>query len=454
MPARTYGIAQNSLKNSIRKWWVLSTLLIVYKVILDVVLLRVYYTVYSYMTHANYEPVPAKIVISYGMLFIFLLFISQYFRKENIYSVILTIIYTICIIPMLSVYAFVSYVTIDEIIYPTIFWLIFLALELRYEKQGGTKNHVFRIPSIKQASIGVLGLCSLFALICWAWAGFPLLFSMSDSLAQRLELRANSMPRLLSYVFVILGGTVFPYLFARFLNEKKIINCLISVFWGFALYSINGMKTWLFLYLIAVAIYLGCEFLNNNYYRLSCALVLVFILLSLVSVLAYVRFGQVVFLSQVGRILCIPNGIGFRSITFFKENELLFLRESILRHLFDSPYPGGSDFYIDYGVNSTINSARSNNGLWGDAFRNFGLIGMFVYPVVITYILDIVRKNFDNYEPRFAVFVIFALIWNSVNVSFFTWLLTGGVIVILVINRFFYSEDHNRLIKNKVYEVR
>ena len=116
------------------------------------------------------------------------------------------------------------------------------------------------------------------------------------------------------------------------------------------------------------------------------SIVFSFILFIMIISCTYTKFGIIDFLSQIGRVTCIPNGIGFRSINFFRDNEFLYLRESILRHFFETPYVGGSDFYIDNGINRTINSARSNNGLWGDAFRNFGIIGIILYPILISYL--------------------------------------------------------------------
>ena len=40
-------------------------------------------------------------------------------------------------------------------------------------------------------------------------------------------------------------------------------------------------------------------------------------------------------------------------------------------------------------------------------------------------------------DLKFKTFVMFLVIWNSINVSFFTWILTGGVIIIFILNNFF-----------------
>ncbi len=428
------------MKNKYKTWMGFSFLLIVYKSLLDFMFLPMYYTVFSYMTGATYIFSLEKFSIS-GVLFVVLIVSSlNIFKHPDIFTVIAVILHCVCIVPMLSVYAFVSYVTVDEIIYPAIFWIILLTFfSLKKNYHGASMR--LEIPFLKSASAVILVMSCFGTVICWAWAGFPILLSLADSRSQRIALRANSMPTLLSYVFVALGGVIFPYLFARFLNSKKILYAIIAFVCGFLLFSINGMKTWLFLYLFVIALYVICRIKHDDAKGVGYLIIIALCIVQIFCVEMYLKAEKVDFLSQFGRVFCIPNGIGFRSITFFKDNELLYLRESILRHLFETPYQGGSDFYIEYGAKSTVTSSRSNNGLWGDAFRNFGLVGMFVYPLLIGKSIDIVKHQTDGLSFKFQIFILFLIIWNSVNVSFFTWLLTGGVILVYLLNCFFAKED-------------
>lgn len=430
------------MRQKLQIWSIYFILMLIYKSLFDFVFLPVYYTVFSYMTGATYMFSSGKYLLSCASFVLLMSFLIDLFDKMDIYTTIITIIYTICIVPMLSVYAFVNIVSTDEIIYPLIFWCILLGYFKRKKRMSdGREVNAIKIPSLKPASKGILLICSIGTLVCWAWAGFPVLLSLSDSTAQRIALRANSMPTLLGYVFMLLGGVILPYLFARFLNEKKVLYIIVSFICGFLLYSINGMKTWIFLYLFAIILVVLCDLSKNNIKTICYAIIIGLCFLLIICVAFYIKAGKVDFLSQFGRIFCIPNGIGFRSITFFKKNEVLLLRESILRNIFETPYPGGSDFFIDYGANRTLTSARSNNGLWGDAFRNFGLIGIIVYPVIIGKVLDVIRISLNGLNLKFQIFVMFLMIWNSVNISFFTWLLTGGVIIVYLLNNFFAKED-------------
>lgn len=423
------------MKSIITRWWGFSTLLVIYKCLLDFVFLPVYYRVFSYMTGAQYQFSENKYLISWFILISLLFVLLSFFSDEKVYTVVVAIILGVCIIPMLSVYAFVDYVDVTEIIYPMIYWSIVILLFLRYTKNENIYRQRIRLPRIKNCESIIFFVVVILGLGCWVWAGAPLLTSLSDSITQRIALRENSMPTILGYIFTLSGGAFIPYYFARYLDKRKIGMSIFAFIIGFLLYSVNGLKTWLFLYLFAIALYVLCEVFKDNPIAISCAIIGGLSVVLLICVGIFVIWGKIDFISQFGRVVCIPNGIGFKSINFFKQNELLYLRESLLKNFFQTPYVGGSDFYIDYGSASTITSSRSNNGLWGDAYRNFGLLGMFLYSIGFAKIIDIVRNSLSGTSYRFTIFILFLSIWNAVNVSLFTWLLTGGVIVLIFLNK-------------------
>lgn len=85
-------------------------LLIIYKFLLDFVFLKVYYSVYAYLINGTYEWNPIKYLISVVFFGVFLLLTYANPTENSIQRVVVTLFMVICIVPMLSVYAFLSYV--------------------------------------------------------------------------------------------------------------------------------------------------------------------------------------------------------------------------------------------------------------------------------------------------------------------------------------------------------
>lgn len=408
--------------------------LCIYKLIIDFVFIPKYYEVFGYLTSElkfNYD----KWITSNGILILFLILLINNKRIERpLYAYALRFIYLLCIIPAISVYAFRTSASYWDFIFPTLYYFIIVIVLKQYSFITNSRSQKqLELPKIKSIDKILLFLCGAIALFIWAYSGFPVILDLSETRAQRMALRAAQLPTILSYAFMLLGGTMFPFFAARFLDKHQWGYALLSTAFGIILFFVNGMKTWLFLYLLIVAIFALYRASRGSMLNFAILFELMFILIPIVAVWSHNHLGSVSILSQFSRIILVPPSIGFKSMSFFQENELLFLRESILRRIFPSPYIGGSDFYMNYGNNISLTSSRANNGLWGDAFRNFGYFSLLFYPLLFSKTINIIAENCRYESKRLSVFVIFLMIWGAINASYFTWLLTGGVAVIILL---------------------
>ncbi len=431
-----------------KKWITEFVILFAYKCIFEAVLLKKYMDIFTYLfVGVSYNPVREKWIfglIAFAVLALTL--IDSKFCRNRIYNVLLRFVFCICIIPMLSVYSCFEGIDKENIVYPFVFFVIFNLLLKHYSKKGeGEEKISLQVPYITGADYLLIAVCGMLALLIWVLAGHPVALNFDVAYERRMSLRMASLPTILNYLFMFIGGTAFPYLFARSISKKKLFRAFISLFFGIILFFVNGMKTWLLLYPLYIGIALLCKFSREDDRRLEILIDLLFLFLVLICVGLYSLTGRYDLMSQFARVTAIPSNIGFRSVKFFKENELLYLRESILRGIWKTPYKGGSDFYINYGADSTITSSRANNGLWGDAFRNFGAVGMLVYPVLIGGIFRIIEVNCREQKDELRVFVLFLALWSSINTSYFTWLLTGGVIVIVAMAKIDKAEKRLHL---------
>lgn len=440
------------MNKQLKNWLCEILVLSIYKCFFEFVYLDRYMRIFSYAySNYYYEFDSYKWLVSIILfaLFAFILLFT-YETDSLIYTVFIRFIYTICIIPMLSVYAFFNGIDDINIIYPVIFMMAFVVLLKKYASiKNEMRTELFKMPKILHIDITVLVLCAMIAIVIWISSGSPVFFNLSYALEQRLQLRANAMPTIVAYLFAFLGSTIFPYLFAKYLVEKKYIYSVICFACGILLFFVNGMKTWLFLYLFYFGIALIIKIGKEKTFRTYIMFELMILLLIMFSVFVYERYSIIDLIAQIARVTVVPNDIGYTFVEFFKqsENPYLFLRESIMRSFFETPYPGGSDFFVTNGVNASVSSARANNGLWGDAYRNFGIFGIMIYPFIIAKIYRIVELNGRHMNPTLRLFVLFMLLWSSINNSFFTWLLTGGVFVVIL----FEKIDRANLEKN-IYE--
>ncbi|MBR4235540.1 MAG: hypothetical protein IKR85_05690 [Clostridia bacterium] len=438
---------KNSFKKKLRQWLFEAILLTVFKTVLEFVFIPKYYAVFSYMS-AELVFNSEKWIISTVVFGIFLLFLfNNKPVKQLMYLHIIRYLYLFCIIPTLTVYAFRATVGILDFVFPFLYFLIIVLLLKHYSYTAlSDSNKLLKMPHLLHIDIVLPLLCGAIAVAIWALAGFPVVLNLSDTTEQRMALRAAKLPSIINYVFMFLGGTVFPYFAARYLDKKRYLLALLSLIFGLLLFFVNGMKTWLLLYVFIVVIYILHRFTAGSYLKFFYTFESFVILLMVLCVVLYNAFGEVAYLSQFSRIILVPSSIGYKSIGFFRENELLLLRESILRVFFQSPYPGGSDFYINYGRRITLTSSRANNGLWGDAYRNFGFLSLLFYPYAFSRIINIVISNSRDESERFVIFIMLFLVWQAINASFFTWLLTGGVIITILLLKIYRANKEVRSI--------
>ena len=423
------------MNSGVRRWVIESILALLYYNLLVFFFLPVYLRVYAYMLDNTYRLNIYRYLMATLVVFLSTLLMYQKNDSneyEHAYAFALRLFYVLSFIPMLALFCCGNRFAAKILFAPLIFDVELLFCLRNYSINTHKKSISIKLPVIAHADLYVLAFCGIISVLAWAMAGFPIVASFSDSYEQRIALRQNSLPTIISYLYTMTGGALLPFLFARNLVCKRYIRMTLSLIFGLFLFFVNGMKTWLLLYILAVVI----TFLTSKTekpFSLYLLIELGIIIITIVSAVLASRFGMINMLNQTGRIIIIPNNIGFKYVDFFSTHELLFLRESILRSFFSSPYPGGSDFYINYGVNATITSGRANNGLFGDAFRNFGIIGAVIYPFLTGKVINIIERNCKEEPITLRYFTMLLLVWGAINTSFFTWLLTGGIIILFIL---------------------
>lgn len=298
-----------------------------------------------------------------------------------------------------------------------LFWFIFLP-DLKLQKIRKKESKVLFYLLIMFFAITVIYLSGRFV-------NFRLHLDIMNVYGIRAEEREMAIPILFRYLIPLISKVI-PVVILYYLIERKYYHVFCFVFLQFLLFSIGGHKSFIFSVFVVLIVYffykrdrlpfLGYGFLGLNVFALIEA-----VLMGGRSILA--AFVQ-------NRVQLTPNQISYFIFDFMQSNELLYLRESILRYFgFESPYEQSIYFILgDKYFNDSF--VRANTGACGDAFAQFGYISVFLYTLLIPLAFKVLYAVSSNLDRRILFVVVFLYVSTFINGSFFTVLLTNGFIFI------------------------
>lgn len=255
--------------------------------------------------------------------------------------------------------------------------------------------------------------------------------SLSDLYIARETFRSQHLSTIDSYLMSWNATVILPWLFLIAIDNKKYIRACIVLLFALLMFSMNGMKTWLLLYVIIISlIFLLKRF---NYDDSINIILLGLSFITFVSVILYIKTDDYNLIALIDRVIFLPGETNYYYLNFFDEHEHLYLRESIFKFFDKSPYNPISSIQI-----AKINMANAyyqnaTNGLVGDIYGNFGFFGILTYPFMILICLTFLDKSANEYNLTIRAVVMFILMWMLVNTSFFTWIMTGGFLLYIIV---------------------
>ncbi|QLY79104.1 O-antigen polymerase [Clostridium intestinale] len=412
-------------------------LIILYKLSLEVLYAGNLCKIYNYLgVILDYNAY--KMSISW-IIFFLLIIVILGFEKDKFWFTVMQILFIFVIIPSLSLYGLKNIPTI-HFMYNIVFWLIFVIYgkffsNIRFTKK--TKDTIGKSNVNINLIFGLFAISMITVLIAsYLYGDFRVMIDFNDIYKYRLELREINMPVYFRYMLPFIGTIFLPICMMEFLERKKYVFLGLTLLIGLMLFSINGMKTWLLVYALVFVIY-KITSKKYNSYSITNWILMGFIILSIVGYIISMYFNNNIISGSIHRMTILVQEISYYFIDFFYDKDPLLLRGSILRHILSYPYSMSVEFQIG-GLYMGNFASRANNGLLGDAYANFKILGILIYPFMYSLIFKILQSILRNYNYKTNYFITFILIWNSMNSSFFTWLLTGGVIVVCLIYHFNY----------------
>ena len=431
------------MKFTLAKKLLFFTSLLALKVVLTIVYHEFFITRYGYYGFSAHPVSLPKSLINW---FIFLLCsasLTFLTRTENISLYILTILYCVSYIPC-YVYFEQSDAPVMFLVQLHIYWFLLLFLvnilpdiSLRFSRSN-EPNAVNQKRQILGSSVIIL--LAIYAVV--TKVSFNGLYIQTD-LESVYDLRIQAA----NYNFGSFSGYLISWACLAFtirgviaFSNSRYVIMIIFLLLQVIIFSIAGHKFYLFA--LPVAIILSGIYREGLVFFIPVLFIGALIVAKLLN--DYYNFFFFIYMIPF-RQMFLPALITGNFLDFFANHAPDFLTQSILgRFGFESDYDLPLPYLIDFHYGD--GTASANTGLVADAVSNFGFFGVFIYPILFSVVLKMLDSSSKHIYlgHSFGIIVFFSV--SFINTAFFTALLTGGVLFILIFLKTQSSATRNKFV--------
>jgi len=355
-------------------------------------------------------------------------------------KVILFLLYYYTYVPMIVVMSYkISVINIHYLYYCVS--LLFSFLLIIYLALKNSLS-IFRLKKIKLSlRFEFIGLITLFGFLFLVYKYKSVMNFVSpfgeEVYTQRFIARdSNVRSPILDYLIMILSGALLPMLLSYGIFKRKNFYLLFSVLSYILLYSVASNKGYLFyipMMYIMFALLRANDFIHS-FLRLNSLMGLFIFLSSLFfqESLVYNVFMSVFSL----RFIMISGVNAVNYIDFFSHHEHTYFSHINLVNKFTNGYPYGDnaigqvigDYY--YG---TTDANYNANFLLTDGVAGGGPIFVLITGIIAGVTLRLINSVTRKHDVRFAALPFSIIAVLLMNISLFTTLLSGGLLLVLVI---------------------
>lgn len=427
-----------TLKNASSRRELNLIIVILYKVIVDFFFFYCLSERYSYCG-SGADPNLFKLIISWVMALV-LWYLFEQIRGGDL-KLIIGLLYLLSVVPTVTIYWLKNENNVAFFLI-MIYWIVFGVAGViitRTRQYDAIKNFDVEFVWEKIKDNKIIDLLFVYLIVTtlyfsYKYGGGRLFIRFEDVYKYRLDV-GNYMSTIEGYIFSWNTIVFLPIVFSFHLLCNKKIYIIIDCLLFLLNYSIYGNKIIFFTMLAELGVFIlkKCRILEkmNN-----------FIMFGLSGIMACVFWGRKVLpkiyslvYSIIYRLLFIPAEAHFYYYDFFEENPYLYLRQSVLRHFFDDPYDNAVSIIIGsskkYNLVGSYNNL--NNGLFSDAYSNFGVLGIIVYPIILVCTFCVLEKVLCCLDEsvRYALYIVITM--NFVSAGYFQQLLSGGIVLLGIV---------------------
>ena len=259
------------------------------------------------------------------------------------------------------------------------------------------------------------------------YLGFSFNLDLTKVYDIRTQYKKIEIP-LAGYYFNWMGQVINVTFFALFIRKKKWIFAALIAVLQLLLFSSTGNKTFLFALPFALAL-MWVSSRKNPLFLVAVGMIALMIL----AMLSYLVVDDVWISSLfTRRMLLVPANLAFYYFDFFSSNGPIFLSHSIFRFFLNYPYPLKPPHLIAM-VYYDKPDIAANNGIVGDAFMNFGFLGLFFWSILLVIILKLVDSCSKGKDIKIGIAVVALPVIALTNSALLTCLLTHGIFLALLL---------------------
>ena len=420
--------------------------LFLYKAILDIIYVSYISKKWLFMGFIN-----SHNIYNYSLSWIILIVMSPLILNNLIYknasSLFISLFNFMAFIPNITLIGLYDYYDYTYIILFFIYWFLLNILNLvipsfKIIKVRDQHNLVYKVIVFLTVTIIIF--------ISYKYTGFRIDLNIFNAYSYRDEAIGYNLSSILDYLFSI-SRNILPVLIIDKLVKNKKIQALLLFFVGFLAYSVTGSKSVLFSYFI---VYIGYWFYKSERIRYISILLVIMMLISIIEIL-FTGKSYIIDVF-VRRVFFIPGLLTFYYYDFFKVNPVDYFRQGIVGRLgvkspyiFQIPQIIGDNYFL---------GAYANAGLFSDAYSNLGTIGVFIMPIIITLTLKLIDLVSLDLDDRIVFAASITCVFSLLNSSYFTALITHGLLATIIILYFintndYKDSDNNLYTKKKNYNI-
>jgi len=353
-------------------------------------------------------------------------FMVSKYTTETLSNQTVIILLNIAYMPSLILYTFHSS---TPFIIPLVIYYSILIISTKLIKpmrvSFGNKNEMVNYDLIIEIIAVIIGMAILFI---WAYyTHFHLQTSLIDVYGIRLQAREFAMPKTLVYLRSM-ARSIVPLLAVYSAYKNKWILCVFLVFIQYIQFSIDGAKSAVSVMVLGFLFYF---FANRNVSLISYLPKAMSVLATIAIIENKLFHSSFLSFLVFRRVLFTPALINYQYYETAQQYGIDYYRQS-LPFLGDSRFPTTIARHIGVHYFDNVNT-NSNNGLFADAYINLGVIGCLLMPFAIILILKLIEGSSRELPASIWSICIIQASITFVSCSFFTVLMTHGIILMILL---------------------